>query len=281
MIYLQQHQSTLPKMKIVFASARKCQQFAAIFANLKNFTDNVCIYFKGDYLYIQCLDDSHCSLFETRLSAEWFKEYTFDEVNDLGCIGVNIGMLNKVLNTWTDTQEMSIEVEPDTDKISINYENGNTITNQFNKYFELSLVNVDNTLMDVQLFNTLVDLTLESKVFCALINQLSIFDNNLTLTFNEDNIECVSSGSEGSMKALINIHEVKEYAISEGTTLKQSYSLRYVQMMCQFNKLATEIEMGFSAESPMTMKYLLGDNNDPNSFARIHLAPKILDEDDN
>jgi len=190
-------------------------------------------------------------------------------------------MLNKVLNTWTDTQEMTLDIEPGTDKISISFENGNTVTKQFNKYFELSLMNVDNSLMDVRVFDTLVDLTVESKVFCSLINQLSIFDNNLTLIFNEENIECVSSGSEGSMKALINVDEVKEYAVSEGSTLKQSYSLRYVQMMCQFNKLANEMEMGFSAESPMTMKYSLGDNNYPNSFVRIHLAPKILDEDDN
>jgi len=268
-------------MKIVFANARKCQQFAAIFANLKNFTENVCIYFKGDHVYIQCLDDSHCCLFEARLTSKWFKEYTFDEANDLGCIGVNIGMLNKVLNTWTDTQEMTISVEPDMDKISLSFENGNTVTNQFNKYFELSLINVENELMDAREFDTHVDLTVESKVFCSLINQLSIFDNNLTLTFNEENIECVSSGTDGSMKALINVDEVKEYAISEGSTLKQSYSLRYVQMMCQFNKLANEMVMGYSAETPMTMKYLLGDNNDTDSFVRIHLAPKILDEDDN
>ena len=52
-------------------------------------------------------------------------------------------------------------------------------------------------------------------------------------------------------------------------------------MMCKFNKLANEMVMGYSAETQMTMKYLLGDNNDPNSFVRIHLAPKILDEDDN
>lgn len=268
-------------MKVIFANARKCQQFATIFANLKYFTDNVCIYFKSDHVYIQCLDDSHCCLFESRLSSEWFKNYKFDEANDVGCIGINIVMLNKVLNTWTETQEMTLNIEPGTDKISLSFENGNTVTKQFNKYFELSLMNVDNSLMDVRVFDTLVDLTVESKVFCSLINQLSIFDNSLTLAFNEENIECVSSGSEGSMKALINVDEVKEYAVSEGSTLKQSYSLRYVQMMCQFNKLANEMVMGFSAELPMTMKYSLGDNNDPNSFVRIHLAPKILDEDIN
>jgi hypothetical protein len=31
---------------------------------------------------------------------------------------------------------------------------------------------------------------------------------------------------------------------------------------------------------PMIMKYALGDNNDTESFVRIHLAPKILDEED-
>ena len=268
-------------MKIVFANSRKCQQFAAIFANLKNFTDNVSIYFKNDHIYIQCLDDSHCCLFESRLNSSWFKEYSFDVANDQACIGINIVMLNKVLNAWNEGQEVSIETQPDSDKISINFEHGNTSTSQFNKYFELTLVNIQNDLMDVRDFDTLVDLSVESKIFCSLINQLSIFDSTLTLIFNEENIECVSSGSEGSMKALINVNDVKEYAIPESTTLKQSYSLRYVQMMCNFNKLATEMEMGFSAETPMTMKYVLGDNNDPNSFVRIHLAPKIADEDDN
>jgi proliferating cell nuclear antigen PCNA len=267
-------------MKLTFASARRSQQFAIIFANLKNFTDNVSIYFRDDNIYIQCLDDSHCCLFEAQLMNTWFKEYTFDAATDQACVGVNIAMLNKVLATWNDTQEMSIEIDPETDKICINYENGNVITGQFNKYFELSLIDIESELMDVRIAETLVDLTIESKVFCSLISQLTIFDNNLTLTFNEENIECVSSGSDGSMKAMINVAEVKEYAIPESTVLKQSYSLRYVQMMCQFNKLATEMELGFSATMPMLMKYGIGDNNDSESFVRIHLAPKIIDSDD-
>lgn len=268
-------------MKITLSDSRKIQQFATIINNLKGFTENVCIYFKEDRLYIQCLDDSHCCLFEANLTSKWFNTYSFDQANDVGCIGINIGMLNKVLNTWSDTQDVSFITYPHTDKFSIHFENGNTTASQFNKYFELSLVNIENDLMDAHEFDTNVDLTVESKIFCSLINQLAIFDNNLTLTFNENNIECVSSGSDGSMKALINVDEVKEYAISEGSTLKQSYSLRYVQMMCQFNKLSSDMILGFSAETPMTMKYLLGDNNDPNSYVRIHLAPKILDEDIN
>jgi proliferating cell nuclear antigen PCNA len=291
-------------MKFVLASTRKTQQFIAIFANLKNFTDNVSLFFREKNIYIQCLDDSHCCLFECQLDQAWFKEYTYDPMADQACIGVNIAMLNKVLNAWNDTQELSIETDPVTDKVAINYEKGNAATGHFNKYFELSLMTLENNLMDVKVKDTLVDLTVDSKIFCALINQLTIFDNNLTFTFNEDNIECVSSGTEGSMKALINIAEVKEYAIPESTILKQSYSLRYVQMMCHFNKLAAEIKMGFSEDMPMVMKYSLDDpvekkadasetdaseaaaeNSDDEeeeeenteSFVRIHLAPKIMD----
>ena len=50
-------------------------------------------------------------------------------------------------------------------------------------------------------------------------------------------------------------------------------------MMCQFNKLAPEMVLGFSADMPMVMKYAIGDNNDTESFVRIHLAPKIHDDE--
>ena len=267
-------------MKIIFANARKSQQFAALFANLKNFTDNVPIYFRADNIYIQCLDDSHCCLFECQLDKSWFKEYTFDPATDMGQIGLNIAMLNKVLATWNDTQELSITTQPDSDKININFENGNCVTGQFNKYFELSLIDLENQLLDVVIGDTLVDLRIESKIFCSLINQLTIFNHTLTLTFNEEAIECVSTGSEGSMKAMINVDEVNEYAIPEAAALTQTYSLRYIQMMCQFNKLSAEMELGFSDERPMLMKYDISDENATESFVRIHLAPKIPDNDD-
>ena len=266
-------------MKITFTNAKKCQQFAAIFANLKAFTENVSIYFKEESVYIQCLDDSHCALFECRLMSKWFKEYDFDPATDMGQIAINVVMLNKVLNTWTDKQELSIEIQPDSDKIHISFENGEDDTSQFNKYYELSLINLDNQLMAVVDADTLVDMTIDSKLFHSLINQLGIFADTLSMNFGEDDIEFTSSGTDGTMVAKIKAEDLAEYAMLENSVLKQTYSLRYVQMMCQFNKLAPEMELGFSAEMPMVMKYRVGDNNDTESFVRIHLAPKIPDDE--
>jgi len=227
------------------------------------------------------MDDSHCCLFECDLKADWFEIYEYNEDNDQSCIGININMLNKVLTTWNEALTFTIELEKGCDKISINFEKDEEDTNgQFDKFFELPLVLLENELMNVQLFETLVDLTVDSTIFCSLIKSLMIFNDVLTLTFNEENIECVSSGIDGSMKAHINAEDVKEYAIPESTTLTQSYSLRYVQTMCNFNKLSTEMKMGFGNNMPMLMKYSLSDEEDEHqSFACIHLAPKIIDEE--
>jgi proliferating cell nuclear antigen PCNA len=267
-------------MKLVFANAKKCQQFIAIFANLKNFTDNVSIYFKENQAYSQCMDDSHCSLFECQLTKAWFKTYEFDAKTDMGQIAINIVMLNKVLATWIDSQEMIIETEPNSDKIHISFENGNADTSQFNKYYELSLIDLENQLLDVVVGDTLVDMSVSSKMFHSLVNQLTIFNDDLKITFNEENVEFTSAGTDGKMTARIQAEDLDSYAIPESTVLTQTYSLRYIHMMAAFNKLAPEMVLGFSAELPMVMKYALGDNNDEDSFVRIHLAPKITDDEE-
>ena len=109
-----------------------------------------------------------------------------------------------------------------------------------------------------------------------MINQFMIFDDVLMITFTEEKIGLTASGSEGKMRTEINIDDVKEYQIAEKIDLKQSYSLRYINLMCNFNKLSSELYMGFSDAMPMLMKYDLGEN----SHASFHLAPKITDEQD-
>jgi proliferating cell nuclear antigen PCNA len=256
-------------MRITIEDARNTGKLATIFCHLKTFTDNVVIYFKATGIYIQCMDDSHCALFECSLSNTWFTVYNFDILKDAPSISVNIGMLYKVLNTREEGQTVELNLNKE-DKLSITFNGGKTC-----KYFELPLINVDNELLNTSsLKETDIDVTIESKIFYELISQLMIFDEVLTLTFNEDKIDMISSGSDGSMKVNVKIDDIKEYAIAENITLTQSYSLKYIHLMCQFNKLATEINMGFSKDRPMTMKYDLGED----SFIVIHLAPKIIDD---
>jgi len=261
-------------MKFIIEDTRKTFKLANIFSHLKPFTENVVIYFKATGLYIQCMDDSHCALFECSLAKAWFASYEYDEQSDMPSISVNIGMLFKVLNTREDNQTMEFSHTKDNvDKLDISFKGGKMC-----KYFELPLINVEGDLLNMAvIIDTDIDLTIESKTFCELISQLMIFDEALTLTFKADKIDMKSSGNDGSMKVDMHIEDIKEYAISEGLTLVQSYSLKHIHLMCQFNKLALEMSMGFTKDRPMKMKYDLLED----SYVLIHLAPKMSDEDEN
>jgi len=258
-------------MKFIIEDTRKTFKLANIFSHLKPFTDNVVIYFKATGLYIQCMDDSHCALFECSLDKSWFTSYEFDEKTDMPSISVNIGMLYKVLNTREENQTVELaHTKENEDKLDITFKGGKMC-----KYFELPLINIEGDLLNLDsIKDTDIDLTIESKTFCDLVGQLMIFDEILTLTFTEDKIDMKSSGNEGSMKVDLHIDDIKEYAISEDTKLVQSYSLKNIHLMCQFNKLAVEMCMGFSKDKPMTMKYDLLED----SYVLIHLAPKMKED---
>ena len=98
-----------------------------------------------------------------------------------------------------------------------------------------------------------------------------MFNNEVLFAFGEDKIKLNASGNDGSMRTEIKFDDVQEYAIAEGTELTQTYSLKYINMMCNFHKLNTELCMGFSESMPMYVKYNLDDD----SYVSFYLAPKI------
>lgn len=288
-------------MKLTITDPKKAAKFSAIFANLKAFTDNVCLFYKATGVYIQCMDDSRCCLFECVLDKSWFAQYDLqegsgddegdgDDTESGKQSGVNIALFQKVLHARQEKQALTLRLTSDSvDKLCIDFHETPPITTTgpsatapaaalatttFDKFFELPLYDIEADVMDVKDFETTVDLHVDSKLFCDLIGQFTLFDDNLTFHFSESQVELVSSGTNGSMKAVMNVDDVAAYALPENAPpLRQSYSLRYIQLMSQFNKLAPEVQMGFSDTMPMFMRYDLGDQ----SHVRIHLAPKLLD----
>lgn len=255
-------------MKLLITNPAKADKFAAIFSNIKRFSENVTVHFEEDSIYIQCLDGSHCCLFECRLFRSWFDTYDHDTGTDIPNIGINTSILQKVLGARQEQQAIALSFTGDADRLDITFTKGEK---NFQKEFELPLMTLDEAHMNVQCGETLVDLIMDTKRFNELVSQLQVFNDGLSLSFSDEGIDFVASGGEGKMKAIIALDDVEEYAIGEGCELTQSYSLRYLGLMCNFSKLASNVVMGFSKDMPMFLKYEVGED----SFVRFHLAPKI------
>ena len=78
--------------------------------------------------------------------------------------------------------------------------------------------------------------------------------------YNENNIKIISSGEFGSMETIINFDDVNEYSITEDMELVQKFSLKYIKLMCNFNKLSNEMRLLYTEDKPMILKYDLNLN---------------------
>jgi len=163
-------------------------------------------------------------------------------------------------------------VEPTSNNLGINFVS--STEDNLDRFFEIPLIEINADLMEIPPSETSVDLVMSTHKFQELISQMSMFNSEIVFEFGEDKIKLSASGNEGSMRTEIKFGDVHEYAVEEDTQLTQSYSLKYINMICNFHKLnPDELRMGFSETRPMHVTYNLDDD----SYVNFYLAPKIVD----
>ena len=260
-------------MKLILSEPDKIYKFSVLFQHLKAITEYVVLYINTDGVHMQGLDPSQCMCFEVRLSSQWFDTFEFDKDNDTSTLGMSTNVLNKIIGTKKDTQSLTISVSSNEDNLEVSFTGGENV---LDKYFEIPLMDIEQELLELDNNESEIDVIMTSKNFSELVSQLQMFNDRLTMTFTEESLSMVSNGSDGSMKVNISFDDVIEYSVEEDIQLRQSYSLKFVSMMCLFSKLSEEFIMAFSKERPMYGKYKLDDEN---SFVSFYLAPKVEDED--
>jgi proliferating cell nuclear antigen PCNA len=257
-------------MRILITDSHKTNKIYIIFNYLKQFSDTVVLNFDESGIYIQGMDSSHICLFECKLTREWFDNYDYctDKNGDVKEIGISTKILGKVISTFDEDQDMEIEVKPKSEYLLLNFINGRI---SCDKYFELPIIDIDIEKLIIPEQESDVDLTLSSKRMYDLVSQFQIFNDDLEMSFTDSDILMKASGMNGSMTVKMSLDDVTEYAIGEDFLLKQTFSLRYIHMMCIFNKLSNEIVMAFKKEHPMLLFYDL----EYDSYLRFFMASKF------
>jgi len=259
-------------MNISIKNPLKTECFTTIFQHIKLFSDHINIMFEKERMYLQAMDGSRVSIFEVFIPSTWFDEYNHSNETNI-CIGLSSTTFFKILNTHEKQQTMNFVFDNnESDKLYINYTCDNK--NIFDKHFEIPLMDIDTDVMQIPLFESQADIVLPSSNFASLINQLKLFGDTININCNEEKILLNSSTEEsGKMSVEIKIEDVDSYSINEGQQLNLSYSLSYLHNICQYNKLAKDIEIKITENYPIKITYNLLDD------AKIiyYLAPKIED----
>lgn len=254
-------------MKLTVSDKNKKDLFVSIFYLVKSCTSIVRIMFKSDKLYIQGMDKAHICLFEITLISTWFNEYEPLEKDEI--VSLDSHIFHNILSMSQDKHAISLLYEKDSDKFNIDFITSSDAKNDFNKFFNIPLIDLDSVLLDIPEVEYDAEFSINAKQICEVMSQLLVFGDIINIQCNEDKIAIYTHGVSGEMHVNIPIDDLSEYSL--GDNMDISYSLTYLSKMCMTTKLSPEIAFGVSSECPMKIKYDLGDG----SCVLFFIAPKI------
>jgi len=256
-------------MKITISEKHKKDLFIAVFQILKNCSTIVNIRFDLDNLLIQGMDKSHICLFDISIQKKWFNHY---EVNELTKIAFDTNIFHLIISNKTDGYDILIHSETE-DNLNIDLLVSENTKGEFNKHFKIPLCEYDYEEMIIPTTDYEAEFSISSKKICEIISQMVVFGTDINIRCSEEKIDLVTNGVTGEMLVNIPIEDLTEFSIIEDEKINLTYSLSYMNKMCLTNKLSSEIEFFISSESPMKIKYNLGDE----STLMFFIAPKMSD----
>lgn len=280
-------------MEIHITNIIKIDIFTTIFQNLMVFSDFVNLQIDINGFHIQGMDNSHVSIYELSIPAAWFNNFIVPKTAII--LGINTVIFSKILSSREKTQEIKFLYDSDknNDRLTIfmgEFINNNTTTTTsptinaiqsntsaaFDRSFEMPLVDIETDIISIPKFEYEAEMTICAAKLAAVVQQLKMFNDTMTIICNEEKILMNSSdNSSAFMTVEIKIDEVSEYSIDEGQEVKLSYSLSYMSNICKFHKIAKEVQLCLTRDYPIKMTYDIGDG----AQMKFYLAPKIGEED--
>lgn len=291
-------------MKLSIHSKSLSKRFVNVFTNLGNLTDTLVLQFNDNGLYVQGIDNSHVSLYEANFDKNWFSTYKREE-EDAAQISVSLDYFKKILSTKGDDQLIYLEYKGESpDLLTIIFRSIGKETKDFPREYEMALMDIDTEMIEIPNDEQSVQFYIDTKLFSSLVKQLNMFDETVVITCNEEEIKFSSKGPEGSMN--VNLFDndkdyVDQFMIDEDYSLKISFALRYFEHFSAFQKVSSRVRLSFTNAYPVEVFYSLetskekekekektehddnGDDDeqeDPKSYLRLLLAPKITDDAD-
>jgi proliferating cell nuclear antigen PCNA len=264
-------------MKLKITSDEKASAFAFLFQNLRLFTEGVDFVIGPDGIFIQSMDSANVMLFEIKIKKDWFCEYDVSEQVNLG---INTSILSKILGVREKKHIITIEFDNSrNDNLDISFTSEDK--NIYNKEFTIPLVDIEHSLLQVTQQDSHAQFSMPSANLNSIIQQLKLFGDSLNIICNENYIKLGSKSVDmGKMDVNIDINDLHEFEIVENLELKFQFTLNYLSNICQFSKVAKDVEIQLTDSFPMKIVYYLDNENSNSNSISFYLAPQINDDDD-
>lgn len=263
----------------VLINSEKSRIFAALLEIISNIIDELSIEFQEDKLYIQTMDSSRISLFELKLTKEWFDVY---DVTENSVIGVKLSIINKIINCRDSSQSIEIKFTgSDCDKIDISLINGTN--GNYDKFYKTSVYMFETEQLNIPEIDADSEFTINSITLYKLFEQLRQFGENIKINCTNECISiCTNEGEDFTgMNVKIPEEDIIEYSVIENEDVIVEYNIIpmckafSIARLSKAKDISDSFTIHLSREAPIMIVF----NMFTSSSIKFWVAPKISMDD--
>ena len=247
---------------------------SSYFKTIVSFINNIveCANFKltKKGIQISSLDKAHVALIDCFIPCDFFKNYNFNDDNKEIVIGLNVGILIKILNHLKQNDELIFNYKGDTLDISF-------INPKYQKHYNIKLMDIDSDELSIFDCNTTTNITIESKYFNDIVRELcDIGDVVKFKVFKEcinDEDQNIELQCFGDMTSLGMILSNDDLTLQNLQNISLEFSLTNLETFSKGYNLNKYMNIEIDNNYPIKLSYKIMDTGYINYF----LAPRIED----
>jgi proliferating cell nuclear antigen len=247
---------------------------SSYFKTIVSFINNIveCANFKltKKGIKISSLDKSHVALIDCFIPCDFFSNYNFKDENNEIVLGLNVGILMKILNHLNHYDDLIFYYKGDTLDISF-------INPKYQKHYNIKLMDIDSDELGIVDCETSTSINIESKYFNEIIRDLCDIGDVVKFNVYKERIDNENQNIElecfGDMTSLGMILCNEDLTLKNMQDVSLEFSLKNLETFskgCNLNKfMDIEIDNNY----PLKLSYQIMDTGYINYF----LAPRIED----
>ena len=276
------NQSSVPKYDRYFTEnlvgfrTKNSFYFKNIINFIANIVDQINIKLTREGIYLTSMDSTHIALVDCFIPKTFFSAYNFtfkknrdnEDYNSPTIIGINVSVMQKILNYIKQDDELIIYQTDNVDLLNISIHNTKT-----DKFYSMKLMEIMSDELQIFELEDTSHIVLESKNFQKIISELSDIGENINIVLNDlDNT--ISFKCEGDMTKLNMIFSDDSDIVYENLKpLNAKFSLKNMEVFSKGSNLNKNMFMDIGENLPVKLGYNFMDDG----YIHYYLAPKIDD----
>ena len=238
-------------MKLTITNDVKAKQFINIFKHMKDIVETCTLIFNKNGLYMQSMDSTHICLCELNLQHSWFDDYEYKSKSDNISATIHCEIFHDVISCYKDGNTIIVFFDTKKNNLNITFTGDKCIL----KEFTLLTLEGEDDLMEIPEAEYTADICMKSGELAELVNELTIFSNDLKFNCDDEWLRMTAKGDSGQMRVNISDDNILHYQIVEEEKIELTYSLDYLKRVCSFNKINNIVDIHINTELPLKIVY--------------------------